>query len=201
MYKKITILLSLIILINYSTQAQDQDQPSTLDQQFEELKKKSNDYQEYEVIKQYTLNQFWNIVQDSVNDLKSNINNLQATLNEQERQVNELNQQMQEQKTALEESEYESARMSFLGILIRKDVFMTTAGIIFGVLVITLVVIGIKFRMNEKLTRRKKKDFEELSAEFEEYRKIVRQREIKIKRELQTVQNKLEEQRHRQTAK
>jgi len=199
MFKKITLFLSLIILINYSTHAQDQ--PSTLDQQFEELKKNANDYQEYEVIKKYTLNQFWNIVQDSVNDLESNINNLQATLNEQEKQVSELNQQMEEQKAALEESEYESARMSFLGILIPKDAFMTTAGIIFAVLVITLVVIGVKFRMNEKLTRRKKKDFEELSTEFEEYRKIVRQREIKIKRELQTVQNKLEEQRHRQPAK
>ena len=199
MYQKISFFLGLIILLNYSTQAQDQ--PTTLDQQFQELKKKSNDYQDYEVIKKYTLNQFWDMVQDSVNNLKSEINDLQASLNNQEKEVNELTQQMQEQKSALEASEYESARMNFLGMLIRKDVFMTTAGVIFGVLLVTLVIIGMKFRMNERLTKRKKRDFEELSAEFEEYRKIVRQREIKIKRELQTVQNKLEEQRHRQTAK
>ena len=199
MYQKISFFLGLIILLNYPTKAQDQ--PTTLDQQFQELKKKSNDYQDYEVIKKYTLNQFWNMVQDSVNDLKSDINDLQASLNNQEKEVNELTQQMQEQKSALEASQYESARMNFLGMLIRKDVFMTTTGIILGVLLVTLIVIGMKFRMNEKLTKRKKRDFEELSAEFEEYRKIVRQREIKIKRELQTVQNKLEEQRHRQTAK
>ena len=199
MYQKISFFLGLIILLNYPTKAQDQ--PTTLDQQFQELKKKSNDYQDYEVIKKYTLNQFWNMVQDSVNDLKSDINDLQASLNNQEKEVNELTQQMQEQKSALEASQYESARMNFLGMLIRKDVFMTTPGIILGVLWVTVIVIGMKFRMNEKLTKRKKRDFEELSAEFEEYRKIVRQREIKIKRELQTVQNKLEEQRHRQTAK
>ncbi|MFW5761741.1 MAG: hypothetical protein ACOCXH_12245 [Cyclobacteriaceae bacterium] len=201
MYQKITLALSLSFIVMFYMTTQAQEQPATLDQQYQELKQNANDYQDYEVIKKFTLNQFWSVVQDSVNNLKSQINNLQARVDDQQNKVNEINQQMQEQKTALEESEYASTRMNFLGMLIRKDVFLTTAGTVFAILIITLAFIGIKFRMNDKLTRRKKRDFEELSAEFEEYRKIVRQREIKIKRELQTAQNKLEEQRNRQTAK
>lgn len=201
MYQKITLALSLSFIVMFYMTTQAQEQPATLDQQYQELKQNANDYQDYEVIKKFTLNQFWSVVQDSVNNLKSQINNLQARVDDQQNKVKEINQQMQEQKTALEESEYASTRMNFLGMLIRKDVFLTTAGTVFAILIITLAFIGIKFRMNDKLTRRKKRDFEELSAEFEEYRKIVRQREIKIKRELQTAQNKLEEQRNRQTAK
>jgi uncharacterized protein YlxW (UPF0749 family) len=200
MYQKFLLFLGFTLLFNLSTRAQD-EKPATLNSQFKKLKQKAGDYQDYEVIKKYTLNQFWDVVQDSVNTLKSKIDNLQATLDEQTARVDKINKMMEEQKKALEESEYASSRMNFLGILIPKNVFMSTAGIIFVALLITLGVIGVKFRMNEKTTRRKKRDFEDLSDEFEEYRKIVRQREMKIKRELQTAQNKLEEQRHKQTAK
>ena len=201
MYQKITLFLSCILLFNFASMAQDESQASTLQNQFEELKKKSGDYQDYEVIKKYTLNQFWKVVQDSVNTLQTTISNLENELSEQKAKVNEVNQQIKELQVALEESEYASTRMNFLGAYIPKDVFMATAGVILAALLIALGFIGVKFRINEKVIHRKKKDFEELSGEFEEYRKIVRQREMKIKRELQTANNKLEEQQHKQTAK
>jgi len=201
MYQKITLFLSCILLFNLATMAQDESQSATLQNQFEALKQQAGDYQDYEVIKKYTLNQFWQVVQDSVNTLQTRIYNLQIELSDQKAKVDEVNSQLQELKVALEKSEYASSHMNFLGAYIPKNVFITTSAIIIALLLIALSFIGVKFRSNEKVTRRKKQDFEELSEEFEEYRKIVRQREMKIKRELQTANNKLEEQRHKQTAK
>ena len=197
MNKYLFFVLVFFLFFSF-VQAQD-EQPGSLDELFMELKEQSNNYQNYEVIPQARLNSFWNTVQDSIGDLKQNLQQAQNRISEQQQEISEINENLQETKEALAESEYTANRWTILGIHVLKDVFVTVVFSIIAGLIITLAVIGIKFKVNEKVTRKKKRDYQELAEEFEEYRKIVRQREIKIKRELQTERNKLEELKHKST--
>lgn len=186
-----------VLCVMVSSGVMAQDEPQNLDQRFNEIKKESYDHNEYEVIKKTRLNAFWRIVQDSVENLEVNLQNAKNTIQDQQAEIKGINETLAETRSNLEESEYASSRISVLGIYVLKSTFLTTISVIIGSLLVLLGFIGIKFRTNEKVTSRKKRDYQELADEFEEYRKIVRQREIKLKRELQTERNKIEELKHK----
>jgi len=172
----------------------------TLNETFQYLKQKSNRWEDYRVVKESWLNSFWSNVQDSVNLLKADLAEANLKIREQQMTLNEQKRAIDEVQARLDESLYRNSRISFLGFLIPQT---TYAGIVWGIiaaLALTLLIGYWRFRQNEKTTRKKIRDFNELSSEFEEYRKIVRQREIRIKRELQTANNKLEELKHRTAA-
>ncbi len=194
---KIALTILMLIFLNiegFSQEVEETPQgPQNLNEQFSNLKQKSNTYENYKVIKISWLDQFWSNVQDSLREVKSEMVNARMNMLEQQNQLKDAQQQLSSSNEALQQSEYESSRINILGLYIPKDTYQKIVWGIIGGLVLILAVVLIKFRVNNKTTHQKKKDYEELSEEFNEYRKLVRDREIKIKRELQTERNRLEE--------
>lgn len=203
--KKVSILLLIFFSAFTAGVAQAQqpgeNEPQTLDEQFNHLKKSSNTYETYKVVKEIRLNQLWKNVMDSVSEFRGTIAETNAEIATQQNQITGLQKQINNLQAQLEASEYQSSRISILGLYLLKNTYNSIMWGIIGVLAVLFIIGFVRFRRNEKMTRKKVKDFEELSEEFEEYRKIVRQREIRIKRELQTASNKLEEMRHRTSAR
>jgi len=60
-------------------------------------------------------------------------------------------------------------------------------------LVVFMVILFLKSKTSQNYASKKKKDFQTVDQEYEEFRKRAREREIKLKRELQTAVNTLEE--------
>ncbi|MGK7393340.1 MAG: hypothetical protein ACNS62_02165 [Candidatus Cyclobacteriaceae bacterium M3_2C_046] len=193
-----SLFFALIFIASQAQEAETAPEaPQNLNELYNQMKSSSNTWQNYRVINENKLDNFWATVRDSIRDVRQDLSQAQATINNQQENVDNLQSQLNQREETLEKSEYESSRISFLGIYILKDTYNKIVWGIILVLVVLLVIGFIRFRYNEKTARRKRKDFEDLNEEFEEYRKIVRKREIKIKRELQTERNKLEEMKHR----
>ncbi len=202
--KRIFLLLAVILPFTVASQIQEpqpEPEPQTLNEKYIFLKKKSNTWESYKVIRETSLDSFWKNVQDSVQDLRSNLAQSNLKIREQQVTVDEQKSQMDKLEESLSQSEARNDRISFLGVYIMQNTYSSIVWGIIGLLLVLLIIGYFRFRSNEKTTRKKIKDFTELSEEFEEYRKIVRQREIRIKRELQTASNKLEEIKHRASAR
>jgi len=56
-----------------------------------------------------------------------------------------------------------------------------------------LVIMIVKFNSSNYTTTRVKNDFQELSEEYEEFKKRTREKETKLKRDLQTEVNTVED--------
>ncbi len=202
--KRIFLLLAVILPFTVASQIQEpqpEPEPQTLNEKYNAIKKKSNTWESYKVIRETSLDAFWKNVQDSVQDLRSNLAQSNLKIREQQVTMDEQKSQMDKLEESLSQSEARNDRISFLGVYIMQNTYSSIVWGIIGLLLVLLIIGYFRFRSNEKTTRKKIKDFTELSEEFEEYRKIVRQREIRIKRELQTASNKLEEIKHRASAR
>jgi hypothetical protein len=200
--RKILILLAVILSFTAVSHAQEAEtEPETLNEKYQFLKRRSNTWENFKVIREISLDAFWKNVQDSVRVLKSDLATANIKINEQQVLVDGHQGEMDKLKSNLAESEYRNSRIPLLGVYIMQNIYTTTVWGIIGLLLILLIIGYFRFRSNERTTRKKVKDYEELSEEFEEYRKIVRQREIRIKRELQTASNKLEEIKHRASSR
>ncbi|SDK61085.1 hypothetical protein SAMN05421823_10360 [Catalinimonas alkaloidigena] len=197
---KISALIVLVLTLGTAlpsyaqdAEASTEEASNTLNAQFESLKKSSNRYEDYKVVKEFKLNALWKNVQDSVQVLQTQIGTLQQQLASQEQELQDLKGQLAKRGEELERSERQNATISFLGMDVLKETYSTVMWSIVGILLVLMLGAIYKFQSSNKVTTRTRREYEALNEEFEEFRKRSREREIKIKRELQTERNHLEE--------
>ena len=192
----IALILTLCMALPVYAQEADtaiEETSNTLTSQFEALKKSSNRYEDYKVVKENKLNALWKNVEDSVQVLRTQITTLQQQLASQEQELKEIKGQLAQRGDELERSESQNATISFLGMDILKETYSTVMWSIVGILLVLMLGALYKFHSSNKITTRTQREHEALNEEFEEFRKRSREREIQIKRELQTERNHLEE--------
>ena len=69
----IVVLFMAFSPVESYSQSAENSGPQSLTEQFQELKDKSNNYNEYKVVKAYKLNEFWKHVGDTLNMYKSDL--------------------------------------------------------------------------------------------------------------------------------
>lgn len=168
-------------------------QAQTLNEQFNELKDNSETFKSYKVIKETELNSFWNTVMDSVSIKEESIAASSATIERQEKEVAELKATIQEKDQLLEEKEYAGTHIEVLGIDFSKEGYKMFNLILISLLILTMAVLIYKFKDNNKIARKKSNDYNRLESEFEEYKRNALEKQMKLRRDLQTAQNRLEE--------
>ena len=89
----------------------------------------------------------------------------------------------------MQQSEDAVNNLHVLGIPIHKQIYVIINTAIIALLLIALGVVYTQFKSSKKVTDQKKKEFDDIDREFAEFKKNAREREIKIKRELQTEMN------------
>ena len=184
------VLLAFALTIGNSSA---QDSPQSLSSQFFELRDNSESYNEYKVIKSYSLNEFWNTVEDSLSGYRSQINLANKEIASLKTRIDKLNQDLNSIQETLEKSEARNDKIAFLGIFVNKSLYnIIVWGIIAG-LGFLAGMLFISFKNNFKVTKKARKDFDDLVIEFEEYRRISREKQMKMGRELQTERNRTEE--------
>ncbi|PTB92351.1 hypothetical protein C9994_14230 [Marivirga lumbricoides] len=104
-----------------------------------------------------------------------------------------LRSEVQELTTNLEETQKLVDGIFFLGIPMTKSGYNALVWSIVAILVIALGVVYYLFYNSHKVTRQTKIDKARVDNELEELRKTSHEKQVKIKRELQTALNKLEE--------
>lgn len=190
---QIAVLLFAGFFSLQSAFAQSDDDVSTLKKQFNQLKDESNNYQIYKVVKESSLNDFWHSVDDTLKQMHENTSNLNNEVASLKGEVKELKSQVENRDAKLSDQEFQIEHMSFLGIQLTKSTYVTFTWIIIFVLLIIALILFVRFKNANKVTVRTRREFEQLQEDFEAQRKKARETESKIKRDLQTELNRVEE--------
>lgn len=195
------VLVGILCSLSLSLSAQnanpaeepEEEAPNTLSEQFLELKKKSNSYKEYKVVKETWLNGLWANIQDSVATVKQDLRETQAKVEAQNQKIQKLNESMAAKDKAVQASEHASTHISVLGMEVLKGSFLTFFWISISILGLLLALALYQYKRSNQLSAKTRKDYHSLQHELEEVRKTSLERERKLRRELQTERNMVEE--------
>lgn len=192
---KLTLIVGILFLGQSLVMAQDgtPEVDNSLRAQFNELKTKSNSYQEYKVVRVVSLDNFWKNVEDTLAAVHKEILDANNAIAAQNKRLDSLNQTLEAREEALEQSEYDIAHLQVLGMDVQKDSYVSFTWGVFFVLLLILAIAFAKYKSSNKVAVEKKADYEELSQELNEYKQKAREKEIKLMRELQTERNTIEE--------
>lgn len=189
-FKAFFLLITVLIATNGFSQ-EESDDSVNLKSQFQDLKKESNNYQIYKVVKEARLDEFWSSVADTLKVNQDQIQSLETEVNGLNGQVEELHGKVSERDTKLTDQEFNIEHMTFLGMALTKSTYVTFTWTIIFILLIIAIVLFFRFRSANTITVRTRKEFILLQEEFEAQKKKARETESRIKRDLQTEINQV----------
>ena len=168
-------------------------QSDSLQVRYDELMQKSETYEQFKVIRTTRLDALWGEVQDSIRVYQRRLSSAAVETDRLSSKIDELEGELTQIKTNLDETEAQLGQISFLGADVNVTLYHTIVwAIILALAVLIVIVYGMFLRANA-VTRTTSNDLAALKDEFEQLKERSREREIKIKRELQTTLNTLEE--------
>lgn len=189
--KAIKILTLAVILGTINSNAQETEKlPNTVENQFKELYKKSNNYQIYKVIKKNDFLALQKSTLDSVHTLKKSINTKEKQINQHLTSIKELQAKIKNLNTDLSTSIAKEDAISFLGIQLKKGTYNTILWSIIIGLFTALAFFVYKFNNSNTVTRETKDLLLETEEEFETHKKKAIEKEQKLRRQLQDEINK-----------
>jgi thiamine biosynthesis lipoprotein ApbE len=188
--KKIMIFPVFMLLAGV---ALSQGSSESLSKKWNTMLDKAESYQLYKVIKKTDLEGVWKAIQDSSNQVKKELAQEKIKVKRQGSQIDQLQKQDYEVKAKLERISKEKNSMGFLGMDVNK---YTYTAILWFIIILVLLSCGILFFLyfnSNNTTIQKISDYEQLSKTLEEYKYSKIEMERKLKREIQTYMNKVEE--------
>ncbi|QDO92447.1 tRNA (guanine-N1)-methyltransferase [Formosa sediminum] len=162
----------------------------TLDNQFEYIIQKSNNYQNYKVVKKAWLQTLKSHTLDSLQAIRKDLDETQIVVNQQANEIATLKSKLNETQNTLDLTNKEKDSMEFLGMQLSKTTYNTIIWSIIGGLLICLLFFIYKFKNSNSVTRDAKRMLAEIEEEFDEHRKTALEREQKVRRQLQDELNK-----------
>ncbi len=179
----------LIMMINsYQVVAQ------SIDSQFKNLIEKSNNYQEYKVVKKSDLQQLWKNTGDSLNLYYQNQHKAKANISEKDKAINQLKNNLAEKDNSLNQALNSVNEMSFLGfIAMPKNSYNLVMWSFIGILAAVIAFLYFGFIKAKRDANEKIQLYQELSEEHKAFRAKSQESERRLARELQDERNKLAE--------
>jgi hypothetical protein len=165
----------------------------TLRERYLVMKSKSQNYQDYKVIKENLLDSWWKIVIDSVQAKQTAIRTAQANINKLQAELDQNKQLLKEKEASMQDVVYSSTHIKVLGIDFDKAFFAGLVGSIILILGLAIAVIVYTLKMNRNNLKEKADLANEISREFEEYKRKAMEKQTKLSRELQNERNRLQE--------
>jgi hypothetical protein len=165
----------------------------TLRERYLVMKSKSQNYQDYKVIKENLLDSWWKIVVDSVQAKQAAIRTAQANINKLQSELDQNKQLLKEKEASMQDVVYSSTHIKVLGIDFDKGFFAGLVGSIILVLGLAIAVIVYTLKMNRNTLKEKADLANDISREFEEYKRKAMDKQTKLSRELQNERNRLQE--------
>ncbi|MDE0472391.1 MAG: hypothetical protein OXH57_10660 [Ekhidna sp.] len=184
---RLTLSFILPIILLLSANAQE-----SLQEEYDYLIRDTETYEHYKVIPKTRLDQFWALVIDSVSVKNQEISNLKIKLSYEQKVVGRLKAEADQFQRELNDSLTQNSSINFFGLSLSKSSYQM---IVWAIIIILILVAGFAYSMyfrSNRLTVLHRKRLEEVELEYEQHRTYARDRQVKLKRELQTAINKLE---------
>jgi len=187
--RRIALAICFLLLGINTIQAQLEDGES-LEQQFDDMLKQSNRYQDFKVVKIVKLNRFHQNVQDSLDLFRVTSKADNSLIASQQQAMDSLNLSNSKLQSDLSQSQAKEAGISFFGALMQKGTYKTMMWVIIGILLLALIAVIMGYKNRASVTRGLSVKLSEIESEFEEHRQRALEREQQIRRKLQDEINK-----------
>jgi hypothetical protein len=197
MMKRISILLICTLAaasINAQTASDAlKNDSQTLRERYLLMKTKSQNYQDYKVIKENLLDSWWKIVQDSLVAKQAAVHQSKAEANKLQTELAQNIETLKAKEASMADVNYASTHIKVLGIDFDKGFFAGLVGVIILILALAIGVIMYSLGLMRKNLKEKADLATAISAEYEEYKRKAMEKQTKLSRELQNERNKLQE--------
>lgn len=191
-----TKYLAFVLAFGFQTAfAQVQPAPpdanASLNSRFAYMKGTSQTFQDYKVIKEVRLDEFWRMTMDSVVKQRQAIKQAQQTVDLLTKQLAGTGASVKTIQASMADLVHDSTHISFLGIPFNKLLFNMLVLAVVGVLVFLIVLLLGRTRLVNNAMKEKLDALQSITDEFEQYKRKALEKEKKLSRELQTERNKL----------
>lgn len=166
------------------TKAQVDSLPNTIENQFIKIYKKSNNWQEYKMIKRPAFLNFQKTVLDSVGILRKDAIIKQQKINNQTTTITSLNDKISELNTKLTASLENRDSISLFGVQMSKTAYNSLLWSVILGLSAGLFFFIFKFKNSNFITKQKTTALSDIEEEFEQFRKRTLEKEQKLRRQL-----------------
>jgi len=163
---------------------------STVNEKFDYVITKSNNYQEFKVVKRAWLHTLKKQVLDSVNKQKGEIKALAVIIEDQKSNTKKLESKIETLNNDITQVNTDKDNISFIGSDMKKGAFKNLFWGIISVLSVLLFFFIYKFKNSNTITQEAKAQLAELEKEYESHKKTALEREQKVMRKLQDELNK-----------
>jgi hypothetical protein len=167
----------------------------TLHERYVILKEKSQTFKDYKVIKETVFDGMWVVISDSLKASKRNMNQAKLSIAALDSSLAKIKIQLQEKQDSMKEVEHASTHITILGIDFKKSVFGTMIAIVLLGLLAFIGVLIARLKVIHKSYREKADTVEEISHEYEDFKRKAMEKQTKLSRELQDERNKLQQMR------
>ncbi len=164
----------------------------TIDSQYDYLLDKSNNYQQYKVVRKDFLNKFYGNVADTLESNNNEIANLNRTIIMQEESVDSMKSKVETLQSDLAQVNKEKDSFSLFGILLNKSTYNTMMWSLILGLLGALIFYIFRFNRSHAVTAKAKENLSKTKSEFDAYRKKTLEKEQVLMRKLQDELNKNE---------
>ncbi len=187
------LILSIVCLLIIAPIATAQTERLTLDQQFKDVIENTESFKQYKVVPKTTLNGLFKQIGDSLAKEKIRITALENEVSAQKALTENSLAELSQVKTDLEQSNTMNDSIGFMGASFQKSVYNI---IVWGLIILLAVAAGfiyMLFKRSHKITRSTQNDLKRLSSEFDDHKTKAHEKQVKLKRDLQTAMNTLHE--------
>ncbi len=188
------IYLGFALLTLSSSMAQSEQENNDLKSTFREMIESSETFQQYKVIPIAKLNSFQSQLSDTLSSYQQEIAIAEKAKSSAEQTADSMRAEVQTLTIDLEETQKQVDGILFLGMPMTKSSYNVMFWTIVAILLIGLGVVYFLFMNSNRVTKQTRAEKVRVDNELEDLRKTSHEKQVKIKRELQTALNKLEEQ-------
>jgi preprotein translocase subunit SecF len=186
------LFLYLTVATSFLAQGQNAVQKlNTVDHQFKELIEKSNNYKQYKVIDKKQIHILRKNTNEHIEKLNINIASLKKSVTKKDNRIITLESELAALNTKLTDVNSEKDSLNFLGIQTSKGVYNTLVWSILAMLAFLFIFMSLRFKSSNMTTKAANKQLQTIEEELEEFRHKSIEKEQKLGRQLQDERNKL----------
>jgi hypothetical protein len=185
------IFTSAYLIIALAANAQDT--LNTLDSKWNYMLSKAENYEAYKVINKNQLNEVYKSIKDTLTQLRAGLAAERLKVKGQNDQILLLNKQIKDEKAKFDQVSGEKDSIGFMGMQINKYTYVSLLWIVLIGIAAGSVLMFFLYRNSKNITRTKSQEYSVLEKQLEEAKAARTETERKLKREMQTLINKLDE--------
>lgn len=188
---KTIFILFVSTFFTFQVNAQD-----NIQQQFDDFyENQTSTWQEYKLVKMPRLKNFWKVVSDTIRAKENQIAAANSSIAQLNNQLGEVNAALSSTQAELAASEALNDSIAFIGIQMNKAAYNTLVWLIIAGLAVGIVSMYLMYLSNHRVTREARKHLVKIEEEYTAHQERARENQAKLKRELQTALNTLQEHR------